>query len=277
MNNSRWWRVARGGGALICALLQACTSEPPIRIGTTFTVQQSGALALLDSMTDSAPARFAVVIGPSGQVLRAASEGNLDLVLAHAPALERRFLDGRWTRRCPFATSHFAIVGPKADPAHVAQAPSIVDAMRGIASRGAMFVSRGDSSGTHEKELALWKAAGLARERGDTYFETGGDQASTLRLADEWGAYALADLPTFARQQDLTLAVLFVRDSLLGNPYTLYVLRPDSAGPGGPGVRDSLAAWLLSAWRRRVVALRLRDSTPAFSIDASSCEATRPR
>jgi tungstate transport system substrate-binding protein len=273
MSNSRWWREC-AWSALICALLQSCTSEPPIRIGTTFTVQQSGALALLDSMKDSAPARFAVVIGPSGQVLRSAAEGNLDIVLALAPALEQRFLDGRWTRRCPFVTSHFAIVGPKADPAHVAQARTVVDALRRLSTSGAMFVSRGDSSGTHEKELALWKAAGLTRERGDTYFETGGDQASTLRLADEWGAYALGDLPTLARQRDLTLAVLFVRDALLSNPYTLYVMRPDSAGPG---LRDSLADWLLSAWRPRIAGLRLRDSTPAFSTDPAGCASISSR
>lgn len=230
---------------------------------------QSGALDLLDSLKDAAPARFVVVIGPSGQTARSAAEGNLDIVLAHAPALERRFLTGRWSRRCPFAISRYAIVGPKSDPARVAQASTIADAMRRIESSGAMFVSRGDSSGTHEKELALWKAAGLTRERGDTYFETGGDQASTLRLADEWGAYALADLPTLARQRGLALSVLFARDSLLGNPYTLYVMRPDS---GGPGARDSLAAWLLATWRPRVIALRLPDSTPAFSADAAGCD-----
>jgi len=258
-------------GALICALTAGCTSEAPVRIGTTSTVQQSGALGMLDSLKDSAPARFVVVIGPSGQIVRSAAEGNLDVVLVHAPALEQRWLTGHWTRRCAFGASRYAIVGPKTDPAHAARATSAAEALRRIASSGAMFVSRGDSSGTHEKERALWKVAGLNPEPGDTYFETGGDQASTLRLADEWGAYALADLPTLVRQRRLDLAVLFDRDSMLVNPYTIYVLRADSAGPGR---RDALAEWLMTAWRRRVLALRLPDSTPAFSSDLAGCESS---
>lgn len=249
-----------------------------MRFGTTSTVQQSGALAILEALGDSTPrppARFVTVIGPSGQILRSAADGNLDLVLTHAPALEERWLSGRWTRRCPFGASRFAIVGPKTDPAHVAGATSAADALRRIDRTGAIFVSRGDSSGTHEKELGLWKIAGLHREPGDTYFETGGDQTSTLRLADEWGAYALADLPTLAQQKGLALAVLFTGDSVLANPYTLYAVGSDSMHT--PGVRDSLIDWMLAVWRPRVLSLRLPDGTPAFSPRSPACEsASRP-
>lgn len=256
--------------ALICALAAACTSKPPLRVGTTTTVQQSGALDELDSLADAAPARFAVVIGPSGQILRSAAAGDLDVVLVHAPALEQRVLAGHWTRRCPFGASRFGIVGPRADPAHAAQAASAPAALRRIRASGAMFVSRGDSSGTHEKERTLWRAAGVEPEPSDTYFETGGDQATTLRLADEWGAYALADLPTLAHQRGLALAVLFARDSLLANPYTLYVVRADS---GVAARADTLAQWLMARWRPRVLALRLADGTPAFEGGSANCEA----
>ena len=211
----------RGWGGLICAALTACTSDPPLRFGTTYTVQQSGSLEVLDALVDSAPVRFATVIGPSGQILRSAAAGDLDVILTHAPALERRWLEGRWTSRCPFAVSQFAVVGPQADPAAVAKAASAPDAFRRIQRSGAIFVSRGDSSGTHERELAIWTAAGITPEPSELYFEAAGDQASTLRLADSWGAYAVADLPTLARQKDLRLSVLFRRDSLLANVYTL--------------------------------------------------------
>jgi tungstate transport system substrate-binding protein len=262
-----------GRGALICAIAAACTSKPPVRVGTTYTVQQSGALDLLDALKDSAPARFVVAIGPSGQMLRSAAAGDLDIVLAHAPAQEARILAGRWSRRCPFGASRFAIVGPRSDPAQVAAATSAVDAMRRLARSGAMFVSRGDSSGTHEKERALWRLAGLdPQPGGETYFETGGDQATTLRLANEWGAYALADLPTLARQHGLALAVLFANDPSLANPYTLYVVRADSVAPGA----DSVASWMLARWRPRVLALRLADSTPAFSSILAGCESLAP-
>lgn len=254
-------------GALICAGAAACTSEPPLRLGTTYTVQQSGALALLDSLADSAPARFVVVVGPSGQILRSAAAGDLDVVLTHAPALERRWLDGHWTTRCPFVESRFALVGPAADPAAIERATSVADAMRRIVASGAIFVSRGDSSGTHERELALWKTAGITPSPSELYFEAAGDQASTLRLANNWGAYALADLPTLARQRDLGLSVLFRRDSLLANPYTLFTVRSDSTSPGAA----PFAAWLMTAWRPRILALRLADSTPAFTPVSETC------
>jgi len=255
---SRWWH---GASALICAAVTACTSEPPLRFGTTFTVQQSGSLELLDSLTDSAPARFVTIVGPSGQILRSAAAGDLDVVLTHAPALERRWLQERWTMRCPFLLSQFAIVGPAADPAKVGAAASAPDALRRIQRTGAIFVSRGDSSGTHERELAIWKAAGITPEPSELYFEAGGDQASTLRLADSWGGYALADLPTLARQRDLRLSVIFRRDSLLANPYTLYTVRADS----GHAAATTFGGWLMIAWRTRVLALRLADGTPAFT------------
>ena len=240
-----------------------------MRFGTTYTVQQSGSLELLDSLADSAPGgvRFATVIGPSGQILRSAAAGDLDVVLTHAPALERRLLEGHWTTRCPFAISRFAVVGPQADPAAVAKATNAPDALRRIQRSGAIFVSRGDSSGTHERELAIWKAAGITPEPSELYFEAAGDQASTLRLADSWGAYALADLPTLARQKDLRLSVLFRRDSLLANPYALYTVRTDSAHRAAA----AFAAWLTTSWRTRVLALRLADGTPAFETPSEPC------
>jgi tungstate transport system substrate-binding protein len=256
-------------GALICALAAACTSEPPLRFGTTSTLQHAGALASLDSLRDSAPGRFAILVGPSGGMLRAAARGDLELVLTHAPALERQWLEGRAVLRCPFVTSRFAIVGPASDPAGAGRARGAADALRRIAASGAMFVSRGDSSGTHERERALWRTAGLDPEPGDTYFETGGDQATTLRLANEWGAYALADLPTLAAQQPPALAILFRDDSALANPYTLFVTPHDSTRREDAA---AFAAWLLDVWRPRVAALRLTDGTPAFVASRGECQ-----
>lgn len=263
--------------ALICAALAACTSEAAaLRLGTTYTVEQSGALALLDSLHASAPAPVTVVVGPSGQILRSAAAGDLDLVLTHAPTLEQRLLvtPGRVELRCPFVASRFAIVGPPADPAHVAQAVSVADAMRRIAAaggggegRGTGFVSRGDSSGTHVKEVALWEAAGVAPIGRPWYVQAGADQAATLRLADERGTYALADLPTFARLPGVELRVLFTADTALVNPYTLYVIRSAASHPAAA----RFGAWALGEWRERLLALRLSDGTAAFAPRAGGC------
>src|SRR5437867_1248184 len=149
---------------LVCLLAVACRSAPPpLRLGTTYTVQQSGALAVLESLWTGPSGRLATVVGPSGQILRAAANGDLDVVITHAPSLEQRLLvqPGRALLRCPLVASRFAIVGPAADPARVAGAPTAAEALRRIARVGGPFVSRGDSSGTHVKELALWQAAGV--------------------------------------------------------------------------------------------------------------------
>src|SRR2546422_11046765 len=186
--------------ALAAALFAACrSSPPPLRLGTTYTVQQSGALAVLESLW-TGPPPFTTVVAPSGQVLRAAASGDLDVVITHAPALEQRLLvgPGHALLRCPLAASRFAVVGPAADPAGVATAATAAEAFRRIAAAGGPFVSRGDSSGTHVKELGLWRAAGVtAAPR--WYLEAGADQAATFPLADERPASALADPPTHPR------------------------------------------------------------------------------
>jgi tungstate transport system substrate-binding protein len=252
-------------------ILAACRAgPPPLRLGTTYTVQQSGLLAVLESLWTGP--RFTTVVAPSGQILRAAANGDLDVVITHAPALERRLLvaPGLAVLRCPLVASRFAIVGPAADPARVAAAPSAAAAFQRIAAAGAQFVSRGDSSGTHVKELALWQAAGVtpaSRWR----IESGADQAATLHLADERDAYALADLPTYAKLRDLRLRILFVADTSLTNPYTLYVTRHASAPP--PAAASAFARWAAQAGRVAIVGLRLPDGTPAFDVLAGGCAA----
>ena len=255
----------------MCGALGACTSsgEPPLRLGTTYTVEQSGALALLDSL---ARPTLTTVVGPSGQILAAAARGDLDVVITHAPSLEQRLLlaPGHVLLACPFVASRFAIVGPAADPAHVGAAPSAADAFRRIAAAAGPFVSRGDSSGTHVKELALWQAAHL-RPAGAWYIQSGADQVTTLHVADESDASALADLPTLAKLTGLRLHVLFATDTALTNPYTLYVV--NKPGPGPRATAEAFARWAMSVARPRILELRLPDGTPGFVTRGGECAA----
>lgn len=240
-----------------------------MRLGTTTTVEQSGVLAVLDSLQP--PAKVAVVIGGSGQILRSAAAGDLDVVITHAPSLEDRLLvaPGHASLQCPFVASSFALVGPPADPAHIAGAASAVEALRRIAAARATFVSRGDSSGTHVKELALWASAGVTpppSPRGRPwYLETGADQAATLRVADERHGYALVDLPTFAKLKGVELRVLVAGDTALRNPYTLYVVRTPTAHPAAA----AFATWAITEWRARLLTL-------SFQPLAGSCTAPAP-
>jgi tungstate transport system substrate-binding protein len=252
---------------LLCVLLLACRAGPrPLRLGTTYTVEQSGVLAVLDSLPKPAP--LTQIVGPSGQILAAAARGDLDVVITHAPRLEQRLLvePGHALLRCPLVASRFAIVGPAADPARVATAPSAAEAFRRIAARSGPFVSRGDSSGTHEKELALWEAAGVRPAR-TWYVESGTDQATTLHLADERDAYALADLPTFAKLTGSRQRVLLGGDSALVNPYTLYVVRDPNLHPAA----QAFAQWAMDTARARILGLRLGDGTPAFAERPGGC------
>jgi len=231
---------------IVCMLLAGCQpGAAPLRLGTTYTVQQSGVLAVLESLWTGP--RFTTVVAPSGQVLRAAANGDLDVVITHAPALEQRLLvaSGHAVLRCPLVASRFAIVGPAADPARVAAAPSAAAAFRRIAAGGGPFVS----------PVARWR------------IESGADQAATLHLADERDAYALADLPTYAKLRDLSLRILFVADTALTNPYTLYVARQ----PTAPAATGAFAQWATHAGRAAIVGLRLPDGTAAFVSQAGEC------
>ncbi len=251
---------------LMCGALAACTtSERPLRLGTTYTVEQSGALAVLDSLARPEPA---VVVGPSGQILAAAARGDLDVVITHAPSLEQRLLvaPGHALLACPFVASRFAIVGPATDPARIAAASSAADAFRRIAAAAGPFVSRGDSSGTHVKELALWDRAG-GRPAGTWYLQSGADQTTTLHVADERNAYALADLPTLAKLTSLRLRVLFAADTALTNPYTLYVVRESRAGAAA----RAFAQRAMDVARPHILNLRLPDGTPAFAPRPDDC------
>lgn len=259
---------------LACCVPVACnngTQTRALRLGTTTTVEQSGALALLDSLHPTTAVR--VVVGPSGTILRSAAAGDLDVIITHAPSLEQRLLidPGHAALRCPFVTSRFAIVGPAADPAQVATAASAAEAVRRIATARAPFISRADSSGTHLKELALWTSAGVApaAPKDTWYVQAGGDQAATLRIADERAAYALADLPTFTRLTGIALRVLFTADTALGNPYTLYVMRSASQ----ESAATQFSGWAMTNWRPRLLAVHLPDGAAAFTPAAGECAA----
>jgi len=268
--------MSRRIGVLICLSLAGCTSAPrrpeALRLGTTTTVQASGALEAMDSLWPREERPIATVIGPSGQILRAAAGGDLDVVLTHAPSLETRILvePGLALLRCEFVASRFAVVGPAADPANVSGARGAADALRRIAARRAPFISRGDSSGTHVKELALWRAAGVAPGHQSWYVESGADQTTTLHLADERDAYALADLPSLARIQGLRLRILLSADTALRNPYTLYVVRSSASSAAAA---RKFAEWAMGPWRAVLLARQLPDGTPAFEPRAERCGA----
>src|SRR2546423_8491956 len=143
--------------AAVFLMAAACQAGPaPLRLGTTYTVQQSGALAVLESLW-TGPAPLTTVVAPSGQILRAAANGDLDVVITHAPALEQRLLvgPGHALLRCPLAASRFAVVGPAADPARVATAATAAVAFPPLAAAGGRFAPHGYQSGSLSQCISM--------------------------------------------------------------------------------------------------------------------------
>jgi tungstate transport system substrate-binding protein len=204
---------------------------PPSRdviLATTTSLQETG---LLDTLTPLFRAATGYTLRPvavgSGQALKMGERGDADVVLAHAPEAEAAFMAaGHGTRRRVVAWNYFTIVGPPDDPAGVRRAPTSAAALAAIATAGAVFVSRGDSSGTHQRELALWRAAG-GKPVWRGYLETGQGMSATLLVADERRGYALTDLATYgALRRRLDLVALRGEEPELRNVYHVIELNP---------------------------------------------------
>jgi tungstate transport system substrate-binding protein len=194
---------------LLCALAGCGPRGEQILLATTTSVQDSGLLdTLVPVFLERTGIRVRVVAVGSGAALRMGADGNADVLLTHAPEGEETLVaSGAALARRPFMENHFVIAGPAEDPADVRGAVSAADAYRRIAASGAAYVSRGDDSGTHRREKALLREAGLGTEDGWPGFASSGSgMGGTLQVAGERRAYILTDLGTFlafARRVDL--------------------------------------------------------------------------
>src|SRR4029453_19151640 len=203
-------------------------AQSAIILATTTSTQDSGLLdVLVPRFEKERGIAIKVIAVGSGAALRMAARGDADVILVHAPAAERRYVeagdlvDGR-------AVMHndFVITGPGDDPAGIRALTSVNDVMRALAARGA-FVSRGDDSGTHSQELALWAAAGINPRSIQRREETGQGMGATLSIADQRRAYTLTDRGTYlSLRRRLKLAILFQGDAGLRNLYHVYAVNP---------------------------------------------------
>ncbi len=221
--------------ALLSLAFMFFTSEKQVvlRVSTTTSLYATGLLdRLAEEFSKEHPnivVQF-IAVG-SGEALRKAELGDVDLVLVHAPSLEREYLEkGVIYGGRIFAYNYFVIVGPKSDPANIAKLDP-VEAMKKIYEAGekgyAKFVSRGDNSGTHIRELMLWRKAGLNPKGKPWYIEIGSDMSQTLMVANEHSAYTLSDIGTYLKfSSRLTeLKVLVNKGDILVNIYSAYLVR----------------------------------------------------
>lgn len=224
------------------------TAKKTLMLATTTSVDATGLLDVLaDAFKKESGIALKWVAVGTGAALKLAQDGNADVVIAHARKLEEEFLAaGYGVNRRVIARNFFLLVGPDADPAKAAGAPDVKTALERIKAAGAVFVSRGDKSGTHIRELDLWALAGGPPKA--NYLETGQGMAQTLLIASERRGYTLTDsasFATFAATSGLRTIVEGSAD--LENIYAVIAVNPARIASARYGEAMTFIAFLTSA------------------------------
>jgi tungstate transport system substrate-binding protein len=229
--------------------------NPEIILATTTSTRDSGLLdELLPLFEEATGYKVKMVAVGTGQALQMGQEGNADVLLVHAPKSEKDFMDGGFGKdRFLVMHNDFIVVGPAEDPAKITGSATTIDAFKSIAATKAIFVSRGDDSGTNKAELNLWKAAEITPE-GDWYLKTGQGMGDTLRIASEKAGYTLTDRATFLSMKDtLNLAIVCEGDKALLNIYHVITVNPDKWPNMNYEGAKAFADWLVSAETQKII------------------------
>ena len=253
------WLLA--GALLLGAGGHAETQSNVVIVSTTTSTQDSGLLDVLVPMFERKTGLTVKTISVgTGQALALAARGEADVTLAHAPGVERKYVeDGKMSNRRLVMYNDFVLIGPAEDPARIKALPSAVDALKRIAESQSRFVSRGDKSGTHVLEQGLWKQAGI-EPRGTWYIESGQGMGQTLGIANDRRAYTLTDRGTylaFAKRVDLP--ILVEKDRPLLNIYSVMEVNPANGPRVNVAGGKAFAEFLLAPETQAVI--------KAFGVD----------
>jgi tungstate transport system substrate-binding protein len=250
--------------SLICSIALLCAAplslaQNFITVASTTSTEQSGLFGyLLPIYEKKTGVQVRVVALGTGQALDMARRGDADVVFVHARAAEEKFLaEGYGVKRFPVMYNDFVLVGPKSDPAKLGGGRDILEALRKLKAAAAPFVSRGDRSGTHMAELALWKAAGIdiATEKGPWYRDTGQGMGPALNSASSMNAYILTDRGTwisFKNRGDL--AILVEGDKKLFNQYGVMLVNPEKHKHVKKELGQAFVDWVISPEGQKAIA-----------------------
>jgi tungstate transport system substrate-binding protein len=251
-------------GRLLLALAAALALALPtaaqapstaVILSTTTSTQDSGLLDVLVPMFErkSGYSVKTISVG-TGQALALAARGEADVTLAHAPSLEKKYVaEGKMTNRRLVMYNDFVVIGPEEDPAKIKGDKRVVDALKKIASTQSRFVSRGDRSGTHTLELALWKQAGVTPSA-PWYIESGQGMGATLGIADDRRAYALTDRATLlAFSKRVRLVTMIEADRLLLNIYSVMEVNPENGPRVNAAGGKAFAAFMVGPEAQAVI------------------------
>ena len=243
-----------------------------IRLATTTSTENSGLLGLLlPRFTQQTGYRVHVIAVGTGKALRMGRDGDVDVVLVHAPRAEAEFVaNGFGAQRHSVMYNDFVLIGPAHDPAGINTAPSVTDAMQRIANHSALFISRGDDSGTHKKELTLWDTIQL-QTRGNWYREAGQGMGKVIQIADEMEAYTLTDRGTWLAYRDKSsLRLLFAGDPLLHNPYGIIAVNPKRFPDINYSGANKLITWITAEPAQSLIASYQIAGSRLFTPSASA-------
>jgi tungstate transport system substrate-binding protein len=211
------------------APVQAAPTQKNLILATTTSTQDTGLLDVLVPLFEKKTGYFVKTIAVgSGQAMTMGQKGEADVLLVHSPDAEKKFMaDGFGVDRKLVMHNDFIIVGPPADPAKIKEMKSAAEAYKKIAAAGVLYMSRGDNSGTHAKEKAILKAAGISAEGQKWYQQTGLGMGQTLSISAEKKAYTLADRGTYlSLKKNLGLDILVEGDAILLNIYHVIDVNP---------------------------------------------------
>jgi tungstate transport system substrate-binding protein len=256
-------------GLLALAALPAAAEEF-ITVASTTSTENSGLFGyLLPKFQEKTSIEVRVVAQGTGQALETARRGDADVVFVHARPAEEEFVAEGWgAQRFEVMYNDFVIVGPSADPAGIAGSSDAVAAMAKIAAAEVPFASRGDDSGTHQAEKALWAKAGIT-PAGDWYRETGSGMGATLNIAAEMPAYALTDRGTWISfNNKADLAILTEGDPALFNQYGVILVNPAKHPHVKAKAGQAFIDWLISPEGQAAIASYKIDGQQLFFPNA---------
>jgi tungstate transport system substrate-binding protein len=243
----------------LCLSFAAQAQQKFITVASTTSTEQSGLFKhLLPVFEKKTGIQVRVVALGTGQSLDMARRGDADVVFVHAKSLEEKFIsEGHGVKRMPVMYNDFVLIGPKSDPAKVSGGKDILEALRKIKSASTPFVSRGDRSGTHTAELALWKQANvdIAKDKGPWYRDTGQGMGPALNAAASMNAYILADRGTwisFKNRADL--AIVVEGDKRLFNQYGVILVNPAKHSHVKKDFGQAFVDWIVSPEGQRTIA-----------------------
>ncbi len=244
---------------LALSLSPVIAGEKPqknIILATTTSTQDSGLLDVLIPVFEKETGYFVKTISVgSGQAMKMGEKGEADVLLVHSPDAEKAFVtQGFGINRMLVMHNDFVIVGPPSDPAKIKGMKTTQEALQAVAKAGAMFLSRGDNSGTHAKEKKLWKAAGIISEGQKWLQQTGLGMGQTLNVASEKKGYTLTDRATYlALKKNLGLDILVEGEPLLLNIYHVIEVNPAKWPKVNTAGAKAFAAFMVSKKTQEII------------------------